>query len=137
MRFAYAFVAPDALSDLTRRPVLVLTAQPIPPDNLADATDLDRVLASLPNYVLVVRNDATPPQVAVVVAHPKLGAAPAVASDVGKGATAKFDAYGPQRIAGAVHSPQSGAAPFAWHKGVSLSGVSLSAKFDAPLVRRW
>ena len=132
LRFAYAFVAPDALSDLTRRPVLVLTEQPIPPDDLARAGDLDRVLSALPHYVLVVRNDASPPNVAVVVAHPKLGAVPAVAADVGKGATAKFDAYGPQRITGALDSPQNGNAPFAWNRNVKLT-----VKFDAPLVRRW
>ncbi|MCC7215247.1 MAG: hypothetical protein IT517_00645, partial [Burkholderiales bacterium] len=60
------------------------------------------------------------------------GAVPAVAEDAGKGGTAKFDAYGPQRIAGALNSPQSGNAPFAWNRNVRLS-----VRFDAPLVRRW
>lgn len=132
LRFAYAFVAPDALTDLARRPLLVLTEQPIPPDDLARAGDLDRVLAALPHYVLVVRNDASPPSVAIVVAHPKLGAVPAVAEGAGKGGTAKFDAYGPQRIAGTLSSPQNGNAPFAWNRNVKLS-----VRFDAPLVRRW
>ncbi len=132
LRYAYTFVAPDALSDLTRRPLLVLTGEPIPPDQLARAGDLDRVLGALPHYVLVVRNDAAPPNVAVVVAHPKLGAAPAVGSDVGKGAVAKFDAYGAQRIAGTLASPQNGGAAFAWNRNVRLS-----VKFDAPLARQW
>jgi len=132
LRHAYAIVAPDALTDLVRRPMLVLTEQPIPPDDLARAGDLDRVLSALPHYVLLVRSDASPPSVAIVIAHPKLGAVPAVASDVGKGGAARFDAYGPQRIAGTVSSPQNGTAPFAWNKGVRLS-----ARFDAPLARRW
>ena len=132
LRHAYVFVAPDALDQLKRRPILVLTESPIAPAQLASAVDLDRVLGTLPHYVMVVRNDAKPPKVALVVWHPNLGAGPAVELDAGKAGAAKFDAYGPQRIAGTMSSPQSGKSAFAWNKALKLT-----VRFDATLSRSW
>ncbi len=132
LRFAYAFVAPDPLDALQPRPMLLLTGQAIPEASLAAAPDLDRVLGALPAYVLVVRSDATPPKVALLVWHSGLGASPAVERDAGKAGAVKFDAYGAQRIAGRVTSPQNGRSAFAWNKAIRLD-----VRFDAPLVRRW
>ncbi len=132
LRFAYTFVAPDALDRLTKRPMLLLTQDPIPPAAIGGAQDLDRVLASLPAYVLVIRNDAKPPRIAMVVWHPKLGAAPAVEKDAGRSGVVKFDAYGSQRIAGALASPGNGKSAYAWNKAIRLD-----AKFDAPLSRNF
>jgi hypothetical protein len=132
LRFAYAFVAPDPLDALQPRPMLLLTGQAIPEASLAAAPDLDRVLGALPAYVLVVRNEATPPSVALLVWHSGLGAVPAMERDAGKAGAAKFDAYGAQRIAGRVASPQNGKRAFAWNRAIRLD-----VRFDAPLVRRW
>ena len=132
LRFAYAFVAPDALDALQKRPMLLLTGQAIPEASLAAARDLDQVLGALPAYVLVVRNDATPPGVAMLVWHSGLGAGPAVERDAGKAGGMRFDAYGAQRIAGRITSPQNGRNGFAWNKAIRLD-----VRFDAPLVRSW
>ena len=132
LRHAYAFVAPDSLDQLKRRPILVLTESPIAPATLAGAPDLDRVLGTLPAYVMVIRNEATPPKVALVVWHPGLGASPAVAQDAGKAGAVKLEAYGPARIAGTLSSPQGGKAAFTWNKRVRLV-----VRFDAPLSRSW
>ncbi|MFO1311261.1 MAG: DUF2799 domain-containing protein [Burkholderiales bacterium] len=132
LRFAYTFVAPDALDKLAKRPMLLLTQDPIPPAAIGAAEDLDRVLASLPAYVLVSRNEATPPKIAMIVWHAKLGAAPAVEKDAGKSGVARLDAYGPQRIAGRLASPGNGKNPYAWNKAIRLD-----VKFDAPLARGW
>lgn len=132
LRFSYTFVAPDPLDQLRKRPMLLLTEQAIPSARLGEAADLDRVLGALPHYVLVIRNEAKPPRVAMVVWHPKLGSTPAVEMDAGKGGTAKFDAYGAQRIAGSIASPQNGKSAFAWNKAIKLE-----VRFDAPLARRW
>jgi hypothetical protein len=43
---------------------------------------------------------------------------------------AKLDAYGSERIAGALASPGSGKNPYAWNKAIRLD-----VKFDAPLSR--
>jgi hypothetical protein len=130
LRFAYTFVAPDPLDNLVKRPMLLITQEPIPPAAIAQAADLDRILASLPWYVLVVRNDAKPAKIAMTVWHPKLGAAPAIEKDAGKSGVAKLDAYGSERIAGALASPGSGKNPYAWNKAIRLD-----VKFDAPLSR--
>lgn len=132
MRFAYAFVAPDPLDNLAKRPMLLLTPEAIPPAALAQAPDLDRVLASLPSYVLVIRNDAKPPKVAMIVWHPKLDGAPAIEKDAGKSGVAKLDAFGPQRIAGTLASPGNGKNAYAWNKAIRLD-----VKFDAPLSRNF
>jgi len=132
LRFSYAFVAPDPLDQLQKRPMLLLTEQAIPSAELGQAADLDRVLGALPYYVLVIRNEAKPPKVTMVVWHPKLGSTPAIEMDAGKGGAAKFDAYGAQRIAGSIASPQNGKSTFAWNKGIKLE-----VRFDAPLARRW
>jgi hypothetical protein len=132
LRVAYAFVAPDPLDNLVKRPMLLLTQEPIPPAFIAQAGDLDRILASLPWYVLVVRHDGKPPKVAMTVWHPKLGAAPAVEKDAGKSGVAKLDAYGAQRIAGSLASPADGKTAYAWNKAIRLE-----VKFDAPLARSW
>jgi hypothetical protein len=130
LRFAYTFVAPDPLDNLTRRPMLLLTQEPIPPAAIAQAPDLDRILASLPWYVLVVRNDAKPPKVAMTVWHPSLGATPAIEKDAGKSGAAKLDAFGTNRIAGSLASPGNGKAAYAWNKAIRLD-----VRFDAPLSR--
>ena len=132
LRFAYAFMAPDPLDNLTKRPMLLLTQEPIPPASIAQAPDLDRILSSLPWYVLVVRNDAKPPKIAMTVWHPKLGAAPAIEKDAGKSGVAKLDAYGGQRIAGSLSSPGNGKTAYTWNKAIRLD-----VKFDAPLSRAW
>ena len=132
LRFSYMFVAPDPLDQLQKRPMLLLTEQAIPAAELGQAADLDRVLAALPHYVLVIRNEAKPPKVTMVIWHPKLGTAPAIEMDAGKGGAAKFDAYGAQRIAGSIASPQNGNSAFAWNKAIKLE-----VRFDAPLARRW
>ena len=132
LRFAYTFVAPDPLDNLTKRPMLLLTQEPIPPAAIAQAADLDRILASLPWYVLVVRNDAKPPKIAMTVWHPKLGAAPAIEKDAGKSGVAKLDTYAAQRIAGSLASPGSGKTAYAWNKAIRLD-----VKFDAPLSRNF
>lgn len=132
LRFAYAFVAPDPLDALQSRPMLLLTGQAIPEASLAAASDLDRLMGALPAYVLVVRDDATPPKVAMAIWHAGLGAGPAVERDAGKAGAAKFDAYGAQRIAGRLASPQDGKGGYAWNKAIRLD-----VRFDAPLVRRW
>ena len=132
LRFAYTFVAPDPLDNLMKRPMLLLTQEPIPPAAIAQAADLDRILASLPWYVLVVRNEAKPPKIAMIVWHPKLGAAPAIEKDAGKSGVAKLDVVGPQRIAGSVASPGNGKSPYAWNKAIRLE-----VSFDAPLSRGW
>jgi Protein of unknown function (DUF2799) len=130
LRFAYTFVAPDPLDNLTKRPMLLLTQEPIPPAAIAQAPDLDRILASLPWYVLVVRNAAAPSKVAMVVWHPKLGATPAIEKDAGKSGIAKLDTFGAQRIAGSLASPGNGKTAYAWNKAIRLE-----VKFDAPLSR--
>ena len=132
LRFAYTFVAPDPLDNLTKRPVVLLTQEPIPPAAIAQAPDLDRILASLPWYVLVVRNEAKPPKVAMVVWHPQLGATPAIEKDAGKSGVSKFDTFGAQRIAGSLASPGNGKTAYAWNKAIRLE-----VKFDAPLSRSW
>jgi hypothetical protein len=132
LRFAYAFVAPDPLDNLAKRPMLLLTQEPIPPAAIAQAPDLDRILASLPWYVLVVRSDAKPPKVTMTVWHPKLGAAPAIEKDAGKSGVASLEAYGAQRIAGRLASPGNGKNAYAWNKAIRLD-----VKFDAPLSRAW
>jgi len=131
LRFAYTFVAPDPLDNLVKRPMLLLTQEPIPPAAIAQAADLDRILASLPWYVLVVRNDAKPPKVAMIVWHPTLGA-PAIEKDAGKSGVAKLDVVGPQRIAGSLASPGNGKSAYVWNKAIRLE-----VKFDAPLSRSW
>ena len=130
LKFAYTFIAPDPLDNLTKRPMLLLTPEAIPPAIIGQAPDLDRVLASLPAYVLVVRNDAKPPKIAMVVWHPKLGGAPAVEKDAGKSGVAKFDTFGAQRIAGSLASPGGGKTAYAWNKAIRID-----VKFDAPLSR--
>ena len=130
LRFAYTFMAPDPLDNLTKRPMVLLTQEPIPPAAIAQAADLDRILASLPWYVLVVRNDAKPPKVAMVVWHPKLGATPAIEKDAGKSGVAKFDAFGAQRIAGSLASPGNGKTGYAWN-----NAIRLDVRFDAPVSR--
>ena len=132
LRFAYAFVAPDPLDNLAKRPMLLLTQEPIPPAAIAQAADLDRILAAQPWYVLVVRNDAKPPKITMTVWHPKLGAAPAIEKDAGKSGVAKLDAYGSQRIAGTLASPGNGKNAYAWNKAIRLQ-----VKFDAPMSRTW
>lgn len=132
LRFAYTFVAPDSLDNLVKRPMLLLTQEPIPPAAIAQAADLDRILASLPWYVLVVRNDAKPPKVAMIVWHPGLGSAPAIEKDAGKSGVAKLDVLGPQRIAGSLASPGGGKNAYAWNKAIRLD-----VKFDAPLSRNF
>lgn len=132
LRFSYTFVAPDPLDALRMRPMLLMTEQAIPPSALGQAPDLDRVLGALPHYVLVIRNDATPAQVAMVVWHPGLGSGPAVEKDAGKSGVAKFDAYGAQRIAGSLASPGGGKAAYAWN-----GAIRLDVKFDAPISRSW
>ena len=132
LRFAYTFVAPDPLDNLVKRPMLLLTQEPIPPAAIAQAADLDRILASLPWYVLVVRNEAKPPKIAMIVWHPKLGAAPAIEKDAGKSGVARLDVVGPQRIAGSIASPGNGKTPYAWNKAIRLE-----VSFDAPLSRGW
>jgi hypothetical protein len=130
LRFAYTFVAPDPLDNLTRRPMLLLTQEPIPPAAIAQAADLDRILSSLPWYVLVVRNEEKPPRLAMTVWHPKLGASPAVEKNAARSGLAKFDAYGAQRIAGSLSSPGNGKTAYAWNKAIRLD-----VRFDAPLSR--
>lgn len=130
--FSYTFVAPDPLDALQKRPMLLLTEQAIAPSALAQAPDLDRVLGALPHYVLVIRSEAALPKVAMIVWHPKLGAAPAVEKDAGKSGVAKFDAYGAQRIAGSLASPGGGKAAYAWNEAIRLD-----VKFDAPISRGW
>ena len=132
LRFAYTFMAPDQLDNLTKRPMLLLTQEQIPPAAIAQATDLDRVLASLPWYVLVTRNEAKPPKVTMVVWHPKLGATPAVEKDAGKSGIVKLDAFGAQRITGTLASPGNGKTPYTWNKSIRLD-----VKFDAPLSRNF
>jgi hypothetical protein len=132
LRFAYTFVAPDPLDNLTKRPLLLLTQEPIPPAAIAQAPNLDRILSSLPWYVLVVRNEAKPPKVAMVVWHPKLGATPAIEKDAGKSGVAKLDTFGAQRIAGSLSSPGDGKTAYAWNKAIRLE-----VKFDAPLSRNF
>jgi hypothetical protein len=112
--------------------MLLLTQEPIPPAAIAQAPDLDRILASLPWYVLVVRSDAKPPKVTMTVWHPKLGAAPAIEKDAGKSGVASLDAYAAQRIAGRLASPGNGKNAYAWNKAIRLD-----VKFDAPLSRAW
>ena len=132
LRFAYTFVAADSLDKLAKRPMLLLTQDPIPPAAIARAEDLDRVLASLYAYVLVIRNDAKPAKIAMIVWHPKLEAGPAIEKDVARSGVAKLDAYGPQRIAGSLASPGGGKNAYAWNKAIRLD-----VKFDAPLSRSW
>lgn len=132
LKFSYTFVAPDPLDALRKRPMLLLTGQAIAPSALEQASDLDRVLGALPHYVLVIRNEAAPPEVAMVVWHPKLAAGPAVEKDAGKSGVARFDAYGTQRIAGRVASPDGGKAAYAWN-----DAIRLDVRFDAPLARNW
>ncbi|MFO1303409.1 MAG: DUF2799 domain-containing protein [Burkholderiales bacterium] len=132
LRFAYTFVAPDTLDKLVKRPMLLLTQDPIAPAAIAQAEDLDRVLASLPAYVLVARNEGKPAKIAMIVWHAKLGAGPAIEKDVGRSGAAKLDVYGPQRIAGSLASPSGGKNAYAWNKAIRLD-----VRFDAPLSRSW
>jgi hypothetical protein len=132
LRFAYTFVAPDPLDNLVKRPMLLLVQEPIPPAAIAQAPDLDRILAALPWYVLVVRNDAKAQKITMTVWHPKLGASPAIEKDAGKSGVAKLGAYGSERIAGTLASPGSGKNAYAWNKAIRLN-----VDFDAPLSRAW
>lgn len=132
LRFAYVFVAPDPLDGLKARPMVLLTERPIPDDVLAQAPDLDTVLGQLPHYVLAIRNDAQPAKTALIVWHPQLGTAPVVQADAQASGTVKFDLYSPSRIAGALASPQTGNAGYAWNRNLRVN-----VRFDAPLTRRW
>jgi hypothetical protein len=132
LRSAYTFVASDPLDNLVKRPMLLITQEQIPPAAIAQAADFDRILASLPWYVLVVRNDAKPAKITMTVWHPKLGAAPAIEKDAGRYGIAKFQAYGSERIAGTLASPGGGKNAYGWNKAIRLN-----VSFDAPLSRAW
>ena len=131
LRFAYTFVAPDPLDNLKSRAMLLLTGTAIPDAVVAQAPDLDRLLGATPSYVLVIRNEATPPRLSMIVWHPQLGSV-AVEKVAGKSGTVKFDSYGESRIAGTLVSPQGGKNAYAWNKHLRLD-----VKFDAPYIRRW
>ena len=132
LRFSYAFIAPDPFDPSRARPVLLLVGQAIPANVLGNAAKLQRVLDTLPYYVMALRNDAKPPRVTLVVRHPQLGATAVVDRDAARTGTARFEAYGSERIAGRIASPQNGKSAYAWSKALRMN-----VTFDAPQVRRW
>ncbi len=132
LRFAYLFVAADPLEGLVVRPMLVLTQEQIPDALIARANGLDAVLAALPHYVVASRDAAKSPKVTLVVWHPQLGSSPVIVRDAGKGALARFDIYGDQRLSGRITSPGSGARAYA-----DARELRLDVRFDAPLTRRF
>ena len=132
LRYAYTFIAPDPMDRLVTRPMVVITQDPIPPADIAQAPDLDRLLAKLPAYVLASRNDAKPAKVTLVIAHPVMPSGLGFDLDAVTTGMARFESYGSDRIAGRISSPQNGKNAYAWNRSVRLD-----VQVDAPLMRRW